>query len=342
MEKRVVQISWAALWRVFIFILFAMVIFLSRDLILALFLALVVSSGIEAPITYLERKGIPRTLAVVGIFLFGALFLALLVYFIIPFILVDVSNILSGDNQQLIGRLLAPLQGTAAGNSFSDALNNLAGEYFLKNSSPLDFVSQALGGALLGVTVLISSFYLSLTSDGVERFIRAIFPGTSNDARMLKIYHRARRKIGFWFQSQLLLTLIMGIIVWIALALLGVKHAFVLGIIAGILELMPFVGPIVSGGIAVMIAITTSATLGLSTLVVFLLIQQFEGHVLVPLVTKKAVDLHPVIVIISLLIGFQLSGILGGLVAVPLAAVLQEIVEARSEESERVKAETII
>jgi predicted PurR-regulated permease PerM len=234
----------------------------------------------------------------------------------------------------LINRILTPLKGTAAGQSFSAALNRIAGQYLSQNSSPLDFLSQALGGAVLGITVLISSFYLSLTSDGVERFIRALFPGNA-DARVMKLYHRARRKIGFWFQSQLFLTLIMGLLVWITLALLGVKHAFVLGIIAGFLELMPFVGPIISGALAVLIAITTSARLGFYTLGVFLVIQQFEGHFLVPLVTKKAVDLHPVIVIISLLIGLQIDGVLGALVAVPLAAVLQEIVEARAEEPER-------
>ncbi len=341
MEKRVVQISWAALWRVFIFLLLAIVLFMGRNLILALFLALVVSSGLEPLISFLEKRRIPRTLAVIAIFLAGALFLALLVYFIIPFILVDVSTLLSGNNQLLIGRILSPLKGTAAGNSVSSALNQIAGQYLSQNSSPLDFFSQALGGAVLGVTVLISSFYLSLTSDGVERFIRAVFPGHA-DTRVLKIYHRARRKIGFWFQSQLFLTLIMSLLVWIALAVLGVKHAFVLGIIAGILELMPFVGPIISGALAVLIAITTSATLGFYTLLVFLVIQQFEGHFLVPLVTKRAVDLHPVIVIISLLIGLEINGILGALVAVPLAAVLQEIVEARAAESEREKAEVVL
>ncbi len=342
MERRVVTISWTALWRVFLFILVAAVLFAARDLILALFFALVVSSGIDVVIDFLERRGVPRTLGVILIFLAGAVLLALLVYFIIPSIIVDFSEIMSGTGQQaLIGKVLDPLRNTAAGQSFSNALNRLANDYFSQAGSPLGFVSQALGGVLLGATVLISSFYLSLTNDGVDRLIRAVFPAHVEE-RVLKIYRRARRKVGLWFQTQLLLSLIMWLLVWIALTALGVKHAFVLGLIAGVFELLPFVGPIVSGALAVMVALTASPSLALYTLIAFLCIQQFEAHFLVPLVTKKAVDIHPVIVIIAILIGVELNGILGALVAVPLAGVIQEIVEARGEESERERESAVI
>lgn len=341
MERRTVTISWASLWRVFLFGLVAAVLFVGSDLILGLFLALVISSGLEVVVNFLEKRGLPRTLSVILIFLCGALVLAVLVYFVIPFILVDVNNLVTGNNQVLISRLLSPLRGTETGKSFSVALNRLAGEYLNQQNSPIDFFSNILGGALLGITVLISSFYLSLSSDGVERFIRAVFPKTAEE-RALRIYSRSRRKIGMWFRTQILLTLIMAVLVWSALLLLGVKHAFVLGIIAGFLELMPFVGPIISGALAVAIALTTSAKLAMYTLIVFVFLQQFESHFLVPLVTKRAVDLHPVIVIISLLIGLEVAGILGALVAVPLAAVIQEIVEMRASDKDAKEIETVI
>lgn len=341
MERRVVTISWVTLWRIFLFALVASVLFIGLDLILGLFLALVVSSGLEVVVDFLERRGMPRTLAVILIFLLGAGVLALVVYFVIPFILVDVNNLVTGNNQLLIGRILAPLKGTDVGKSVSVALNQLAGQYLNQSSSPVDFFSKLLGGALLAITVLISSFYLSLTKDGVERFIRAVFPKGAEE-RALRIYSRSRRKIGMWFQSQLLLSIIMAVLVWAALTFLGVKHAFVLGLLAGFLELMPFVGPIISGALAVAIALTTSAQLALYTLVVFIVLQQLEAHFLVPLVTKKAVDLHPVIVIIALLIGLEVDGIMGALVAVPLAAVIQEIVEIRAADADAKEIEAVI
>lgn len=332
MERRIVTISWATMWRVFLFALIATILFFSLDLILGLFLALVISSGLDVIVNALEKRGVPRTLSVIVIFILGALLLAILVYFVIPSLIININNLISGNNQVLIGRLLSPLRGTEAGKSFSTALNQLAGQYLSQQNSPTDFFSRILGGAVLGITVLISSFYLSLTKDGVERFIRAVFPRKA-EGRALHIYARARKKIGLWFQAQIVLTVIMAVLVWIALLLLGVKQAFVLGIFAGLMELMPFVGPIISGALAVAIALGVSAKLAFYTLVVFLVLQQFEAHFLVPIVTKRAVDIHPVIVIAALLIGLEIDGVLGALVAVPLAAVLQEIVEMRAEEA---------
>ncbi len=342
MERRIVTISWTTLWRIFLFALVATVLFYGLDLILGLFLALVISSGLEVVVNFLENRGMPRTLSVILIFLLGVLLMAVFIYFVIPFVLVDVNSLLAtSNNQVLINRMLTPLKGTDAGRSISLALNQLAGQYLSQQNSPIDLFSRFLGGAVLALTVLISSFYLSLTKDGVERFIAAVFPRTAVP-RALKIYNRARHKIGLWFQAQLLLSLIMAALVWAALMLLGVRHAFVLAVIAGILELMPFVGPIISGALAVIIALTTSAQLAFYTLIVFLVLQQFEAHFLVPIVTKKAVDIHPVIVIISLLIGLEVDGILGALVAVPLAGVLQEVIEMRSTEQSAKEAEAVI
>ena len=101
---------------------------------------------------------------------------------------------------------------------------------------------------------------------------------------------------------------------------------------------MPFVGPILSGAAAVLTALTTSFNLAISTLVVFLAIHQFESHLLVPLMNKRSVGLHPVIVITALLIGAEVAGLLGVIIAVPAAAVLQEIFEDRSSRRQEMDA----
>ena len=160
----------------------------------------------------------------------------------------------------------------------------------------------------------------------MERFIRVVFP-PNLEAAALRIYDRSRKKIGFWFRTQIILSVVMGLLVWFALFLLGVRHAFLIGVLSGIFELVPFAGPIISGAIAVLSAFASSPTLALITLLVFLVIQQIESHVLVPLLTNKVVGLHPVIVIISLLIGAQAAGLWGVIIAVPAAAVLQEVIE---------------
>lgn len=328
MERRTIEISWTALWRALFFGIFVYVLFVGRDFVFALLLALVISSGLDGAVDFLERRKIPRTLGVILIFFIAAAFIAVLVYFIIPFILVDLNAFFTSSNRSLVGRLFSPLRGSDAGAAFSTALNQIAGEYLSEVSSPLAFFSRALGGAVLALTVIVSSFYLSLTRDGVERFIRAVFP-KSQEYKALYIYERSRQKIGAWFRNQLLLSLLVGALTGIALGVLQVPHAFVLALITGVLELMPFVGPIIAGGIATIIALGVSASLGFYTLLAFLVIQQLESNILVPLTMKRAVDLHPVIVIIALLIGFEAGGVIGALIAIPLAAVLQEVLDAR-------------
>lgn len=326
MERHSFDISWNTLWRVFFFLVLAIILLISRNILLGLFMALVISSGLDAVVDFLERRRIPRTLGVVLIFIAAALVIAIMVYFVIPFLLSDVRTLLATNGASL-ERLFDRLGASDTGASFSAFLGKL-GTDFLAGGAPLDFFSKLLGGVGLALAVLISSFYLSLNRDGVERFIRAMFPHELG-AKALRVYARSRRKVGFWFQSQILLSVIMGFMVWIALLLLGVKHAFVLGILAAVFELVPFVGPILSGAVAVLMALTTSPTLALYTLLVFLVLQQVESHFLVPLLMQKTVDLHPVVVIMALLIGIEAAGFLGAVAAVPLAAVLQEVLAER-------------
>jgi len=123
------------------------------------------------------------------------------------------------------------------------------------------------------------------------------------------------------------LSAIMGFIVWGGLTILGVRYAFLIAILAALFELVPFVGPILSGAVAVVSALLTSTTLALYTLIFFLIAQQLESHVLVPLLSRRSVGLHPVIVIIALLIGAEVGGVLGIIIAVPVAAIVQEVVQ---------------
>lgn len=325
-DPKVLEISWASLWRILFFILFVTILFLGRQILLGLFVAIIISSGLESVVDFLEKHGIPRTLGVILIFLFIVLLTIIVIYTVVPLAIVDLNAILSEFDKPTAKSLFGPLISLKSSKSVSSFVSRFSAEFFSGGVSPFDFFSRTLGSFGLAVAVLFSSFYLSLSRDGVERFIRVVLPA-DYEKLVLKIYDRSRRKIGFWFQTQVLMSFVMWLLVWGALALLGVKHAFLIGVLAGILELMPYVGPILSGAIAVLAALTTSGTLALYTLIVFLLLQQFESHVLVPLFMKRAVGLHPVIVIVALLMGAEVGGIMGILIAVPAAAVFQEALE---------------
>jgi len=325
-EKNVIVVSWGSLWRIFSFALFAAVLFTAYEIFLVLFLALVISSGIEGIVTLLERRGIPRMPGVILIFLIGFALLIGLLYALVPLIIIDVNQILANATLQDTPFGIGALLDAKSIKSLNELVGRISRSFIDDGLSPIEVISRVLGGVGLVISIFVISFYLALTKEGVERFIRAVFP-SELEGIALRIFDRSQKKIGFWFRTQIVLSVIVGVLVWSALTLLGVPHALILGFIAAIFEIVPYVGPFIAGGAAVVSALTISVPLAVYTTIAFLAIQQLESHILVPLLIKRSVGLHPVIVIVALLVGFKFAGFLGALVSVPAAAVLQEAVE---------------
>lgn len=335
MNRRVFDISWETLWRILIFVILVAVLYGGRQIILGLFLAIIISSGLEGIVDAFARIGLPRSIGVILIFLAAIVIVIVVLYALVPVLIVQLNTILAGTGKNVSGNLGLFLN--LKSQSASAALSKISGQ-FLSGGSPLDFFSNAIGSFGLAVAVIISSFYLSLSKDGVEQFIQVVIP-PAYEAVALKIYGRSRKLIGSWFRTQLLLSLIMGLTVWLGLTLLGVPYAFFVSFLAAMFELVPFVGPVISGAVAVVFGLTVSSSLGLYTLIFFLLAQQLESNVLVPLLSRRAVGLHPVIVIVALLIGAEVGGLLGIVISVPAAAVFQEVIQEWSTKKRAVAAE---
>jgi predicted PurR-regulated permease PerM len=121
------------------------------------------------------------------------------------------------------------------------------------------------------------------------------------------------------------LAVLVGVLVYVGLSLLNIKYALLLGIISGILELFPYIGPVLAAIPGVILGFLQAPILGLWVLIVYLVIQQIESYVIAPLVMGKVVSLNPIVVILALLIGEKLGGILGMVLSVPLAAVFAEL-----------------
>lgn len=325
MDRKTFDVSWASLWRIFIFLIIVWIIFMGRQILLGLFLAVIISSGLEGLVDIMERVGLPRTISVILIFLTALLCIILLVYTIVPLLIVELNSAFSGANQANLGGL-SILLNLKASQSLSGLIAKLSSQFLSNNTSPIDFFSNAVGSFGLAVAVIISSFYLTIGRDGVERFLQVVVPPDYAERTML-VYERSRKLIGSWFRMQMLLSLFMGFFVWGGLSILGVKYAFLIAIIAAIFELVPFVGPVISGAVAIVTALLTSTTLALYTLIFFIFAQQLESNVLVPLLSRRTVGLHPVIVIAALLIGAEVGGILGIVISVPAAAVFQEVIQ---------------
>lgn len=325
-EKTTFEISWTTLWRILVFVALVALLYQGRQIVLGLFLAIIISSGLEGIVDFLEaRISLPRSVSVILIFLAALIVFIVVIYTVIPFLLVEIATIFSGvDKTGLSG--WGALLNLQASPTVSSLVNKISTQFVAGDVSPLDLFSRTLGSFGLAIAVLISSFYLSLSHDGVERFLKVVVPPDYEETTM-RIYKKSKQLIGSWFRMQIILSVIMGFAVWGGLALLGVQYAFLIAVLSALFELVPFLGPILSGAVAVVAALPTSTTLAFYTLIFFIIVQQFESHVLVPLLSRRSVGLHPVIVIVALLIGAEVGGLLGIIISVPVAAICQEVVQ---------------
>jgi predicted PurR-regulated permease PerM len=183
-----------------------------------------------------------------------------------------------------------------------------------------------IGGVFGIVTILILAFYLLLESDAIMTSFVRLFP-RGERARVEDASRRVSTKVSAWLGGQLLLGGIIGSTAAVGLFFLGVPYFYVLALIAGVGELIPIVGPILAAIPAVAVAFTVSPAMALGVAIFYFAQQQLENHVLVPKIMSRQVGLSASFVIIALLIGGSLLGIVGAILAIPTAAILQVLFE---------------
>jgi predicted PurR-regulated permease PerM len=179
-----------------------------------------------------------------------------------------------------------------------------------------------VGGVFGLVTILVLAFYLMVDGENLVAFFVRLFP-RERRARVEHACRRVTNKISAWLGGQLLLAGIIGSTAALGLFLLGVPFFYVLALISGIGEMIPIVGPILSAVPAIAVALSVSPALALGVIVFFFAQQQLENHILVPKIMQRQVGISAVTVIVALLIGGSLLGIVGAILAVPTAAILQ-------------------
>jgi predicted PurR-regulated permease PerM len=183
-------------------------------------------------------------------------------------------------------------------------------------------VRNVVGGVFGLISVLLLTFYMLVESRDIRSFFVRLFP-VGQRSRVASVSARVTQKVSAWLGGQLILSMIIGLTSWIGLWVMGVPYYYVLALISAIGELIPMVGPIVSAIPAIVVAATVSPGLAIGVAVFFILQQQFENTVLVPKIMGRQVGLSAVNVIIALGIGSQLLGVVGAILSVPTAAIVQ-------------------
>lgn len=325
--------------------LFAVLWFL-RDIILVVLTAVVLASAIEPIVRFFSRKNIPRLLALVLVYAFGASLLAGIFYFFVPAILDDVTrliriipnyldittlwNPLSGGTVTSTTHTLTPVSTSVTKGALEGAniLDIFKGG--LEEGGALHSFSVFFGGFLSFVLIIVLSFYLAAQERGIENFLRLISPHRSR-VYVVDLWKRSQTKIGLWFQGQLLLGVLVGVLAFLGLSILGVSSALFLAVTMALFEIIPVFGPILAAVPGVMVAFTEGMryvepglTAALFVALFYFIIQQFESHLIYPLVVRKVIGIPPVLVILALVVGAKMAGFLGIILSVPVTAILME------------------
>jgi len=335
------HISTGTIIRFFITLTVAFAIFWLRDTLLAVVAAVFISSAVDPGVRWFEDRKIPRVIGVLAIYLASVLLVGFILLFIIPTFLSETSSLVA-NIPIYISQIndLVPILDQSILNGYAPLLQELAGRISSAGSAPtLDATTFSASATLFNsagtvanvamsfVVIVVLSFYFSVTKDGVDHFLRVITP-IKHEEYVIGLWRRTKRKIGAWMQGQIFLGALVGSLIYILLSILHVKHALPLGIMAGLLEIIPVFGPVLSAIPGVMFALLDGGIgLSLWVLLVYVMVQQFENHIFYPLVVRKMVGISPILVIISLVVGYDLGGFMGIVLSVPLSVLLVEYVE---------------
>ncbi len=300
------------------------------DIVMALFFAVIVASALEPAIEWLKARGIPRILGVIMVYLVIAFVLFLLIYFIFPLLLEDLQSF-SATYPLLEAQLRAGL--TQAGTlplisffaaNFGDFLSIPLTRIGGLTSGIANVASAAFGGLFSFLLVSVFSFYLAAQERGIESFLRLVTP-LQQEPYVVDLWERSQKKLGRWLRTQMLLGAIVGILIFFGLLMLGVPHAFFFALVTAMFEIIPVVGPILAAVPAVAAAFLASPLIGVLVIALYIVVQQIESHVIVPVVMRKTIGLSPLVVVLALLVGAKLGGVFGILLAVPLTAIGAEL-----------------
>lgn len=306
----------------------ALLVFLIRDILLILLVAVVIASAASPAVDFFSKFNFPRALSAGLVYAAAAAIFFLFFYFFVPVVVNEISGFLTTlpeYSSEILPEGLEP-SGELAAISFDEIASNIRALLSTFSGSILGTTALVFGG-LFNFTLIVSiSFYLLIQKNGVARFLSYVIPIKYTE-RALSLWTRSQKKISDWFRGMAIASLAVGISVYVGLLLLGVPYAFLLALLSGLLNFIPIIGPIISTVPAVVVGFAEGGVLiGALTIALFIFVQALESHVLYPIVVGRAVGVSPIVILLAVGVGSRLGGFLGILLAVPLSAIFMELV----------------
>jgi predicted PurR-regulated permease PerM len=320
MEERKynVNISTLTIVKVLAILFLVWFLFSIKEILLLVLISIIISSAMDPLVTYLNKKYVPRAISVFLVYLMLIGVLVSIIYLLVPpiseeFRMIAESNFYENFSRQL-GTYRESLNNMGVGEAIESNIRNLAGSI----SETLFATTRGIiTGIVSLLTVFVISFYLTAEENGMKNLVKQLVP-FKHQAYVNALMTKIQKKIGQWVLGQFILSLVIFVLTYVGLSILGIEFALVLALIAGLLEVIPYIGPIVALIPAVLFAFLQSPALALAVVILYIVVQQLENHIIAPLVMSRSVGLNPVLIILGVLVGGTLGGVVGVVLAVPV------------------------
>lgn len=306
---RKIEISYRTIIFTAIFVIFLWFLYTIRDIVVMVSISLVLTSALTPIVDAMQKLKIPRSLAI------GILYLGLWL---------AIGVILAGLVPTVVeqtGRLAAKIPAAVSRIEFLNTHQQELTQQFISSVSTLPenvfrFTFDLFGNVISVLTTLVITFYLLLDRKNLDKYIPDKFSDLLSNIEF---------SLGAWLRGELILMLAVGTMTYVGLFILGVDNALPLAILAGVLEIIPSFGPVISAVPAVLVALTVNPIIAVATGILYWIVQLIENNLLVPRIMAKAVGVSPVVVLLGLMIGFRLDGPVGAIMAVPVLIIVKFI-----------------
>ncbi len=318
-----IEISHKTIFFTAFFIIALWLIVKLSSIIVTLSLSFLLLSALLKPVQWLTSKNLPRIVSVFIVYITIILLISVIIGTIIPPLISQTTEftnklpeILSTTDNYLVFHKI-PVENLSS--VIAKQVNQFSGDI-------VAVTSKVVSSVVLILTMFVLTFYLLLDWNNFLKVISSPFSGVQ-EKRITNIISNVEDGLGRWVRGQLVLSAVVGVLSYIGLLVIGIPFALPLALIAAIFEILPIVGPIIAAIPAILVGLTFSPFMGLAATAIFVIVQQLENHLVVPVVMSRVVGVRPPIIIVSLLIGAKIAGITGAFFAVPLIVVIKILIK---------------
>ena len=302
-QPRVLDISWETILKMAIAFFTFYLLYLIRDILIWVIFGLIISVLFNPAIDFLQKKHFPRVLATILIYVTLFISIGFVIYSIAPIFVTEIQQF-SQFFPEYFEKLSTPFRGFGI-EAFEniDAFTRTFEQGLTKASANIfSAVGAIFGGIFSAMTIFTIALFLSLEEKSVDRVIGILSP-KKYETFALSLWARSQKKVSGWFGSRILCCLFVGLTTYLACYVLNIKYAVSFGLFSGVLNMIPIIGPVIVGVAVATVVAAISWTKAVFFIIAFIIIQQIEGNILSPVLTKKFIGLPPVLVLNSLMLG---------------------------------------